>query len=119
MQDRAFQSVTTVCEQYQDVRAIICDEPNLLFNASDSKQSPSRRRQCFEEGSKKPSNISSPTHNANGFNGGTSAIPVVKDIRGYPVDFEMPSVTIAVSLAVCKSAKSYLTKRTTVHSSKD
>ncbi|VDP33603.1 unnamed protein product [Echinostoma caproni] len=36
----------------------------------------------------------------NGFKDGTSAIPVVKDIRGYPVNFEMPSVTIAVSLAI-------------------
>ncbi|VDP90940.1 unnamed protein product [Echinostoma caproni] len=36
----------------------------------------------------------------NGFNDGTSAIPMVKDIRGYPVDFVMPSVTIAASLAI-------------------
>ncbi|VDP86287.1 unnamed protein product [Echinostoma caproni] len=31
----------------------------------------------------------------NGFKDETSAIPVAKDIRGYPVDFEMPGATIA------------------------
>ncbi|VDP94811.1 unnamed protein product [Echinostoma caproni] len=74
MHDCTFQSAKKVCEQYQDVGAIICDEPNLLLNASNSKQSPSRRKRLFEKGSKTPSNISSPAHN--------------------PVDFKIPSVTI-------------------------
>ncbi|VDP91915.1 unnamed protein product [Echinostoma caproni] len=99
MRDCTFQWATAVCEQYQDVRAIICDEPNLLFSASNSKQSPSRRKRFSKRARKhQATSVLRPTM-TNGFKDGTSAIPVVKDICGYPVDFEMPSVTIAVSLA--------------------
>ncbi|VDP85768.1 unnamed protein product [Echinostoma caproni] len=63
IRDCTFQLSTAVCEQYQDVRAIICDEPNLFFNASNSKQSPSRRNRFFEKGSKTPSNVSSLARN--------------------------------------------------------
>ncbi|VDP74679.1 unnamed protein product [Echinostoma caproni] len=82
MHDCTFQSAKAVCEQYQDVRAIIFDEPNLLFNASNSKQSPSRRKPLFEKARKQQAASVLQLTMTNGFNDGTSAICVVKDIRG-------------------------------------